>query len=261
MNATGTRADARFVGRTALVAGGASGIGAATVRRLADEGARVVIVDRDEARGTELAAALSGRGAFLPCDVRDTERIRTVCAEALATTDGELDYLVQCAGTFTRNGVLSTPAGDWDLVFQVNLRSQVFFIQACAEALIRRRGAVVNVASIEADRVQTTGAEATASYAASKAGVKMMSRSAAYDLGGRGVRVNTVDPGFIRTGFGGDITLFDTPPTATERMRRIVLERWGEPEDIASAITFLLSDDASYITGATLVVDGGWSVQ
>ena len=261
MNATDTRAHGRFGGRTALVVGGASGIGAATVGRLADEGARVVIVDRDEARGTEVAAALAERGSFLACDVRDTERIATVCAEALATTDGELDYLVQCAGTFTRNGVLSTPANDWDLVLEVNLRSQVFFIQACAEALVRRRGAVVNVASIEADQVLTTGAEATASYAASKAGVKMMSRSAAYDLGGRGVRVNTVDPGFTRTGFGGDIAVFDTPPTATERMRRILLERWGEPEDIASAITFLLSDDASYITGATLVVDGGWSVQ
>lgn len=254
------RAHERFGGRIAMVVGGGSGIGAATARRLAEEGARVVVVDRDARQGASVAGELAGRGSFLVCDVRDTDRIAAVCAEAIAG-EGGLDYLVQCAGTFTRHGIMSTGPADWDLVLEVNLRSQVFFIQSCADALAQRRGAVVNVASIEGDLVQASGAEATASYAASKAGVKMMSKSAAFDLGRRGVRVNTVDPGFTRTPFTGDVSAFETPPTASERMRRILLERWGEPEDMAGAITFLLSDDASYVTGTTLVVDGGWSVQ
>ena len=243
-----------------MVVGGAGGIGAATASRLAQEGARVVVVDRDAQRGAALVDGLRGRASFFACDVRDTDRIARVCAAAIAS-EGGLDYLVQCAGTFTRHSVMTTGRSEWDLVLEVNLRSQVFFIQACADALATRRGAIVNVASIEADLVQVSGSEATASYAASKAGVKMMSKSAAFDLGRRGVRVNTVDPGFTRTPFTGDVSAFETPPTATERMRRILLDRWGEPEDIAGAITFLLSDDASYVTGTTLVVDGGWSVQ
>ncbi len=257
MGTSDTRARGRFGGRVAMVVGGANGIGAATVCRLVSEGSRVVVVDRDEEAGR--AVADSG-ATFAVCDVRDPQQVATVVDEALHR-EGQLDYLVQTAGTFTPHGVLTTDAEQWDLVMEINLRSQVLFMQACADALAERGGAVVNVASIEADVLQVSGAQATASYAASKAGVRMASKSAAFDLAPRGVRVNTVDPGFIRTGFSGDVSLFDRPPTETERLRRILLGRWGEPEDVAGVITFLLSDDASYITGTGVVVDGGWTVQ
>ena len=255
-----TRARDRFGGRAALVVGGANGIGAATATRLVEEGARVVIADRDQEPGEALITKLAPNAVFVTCDVRDTDEIRRVATRAVEVHNG-LDYLVQTAGMFTRHGVLRTNREDWDRVMEVNLRSQVFFIQACADALAERRGAIVNVASIEADLVQASGPETTASYAASKAGVKMLSKSAAYDLAPRGVRVNVVDPGFIRTAFGGNLEMFDRPPTDTPRLRRILLQRWGEPEDVAAAITYLLSDDASYITGTSLVVDGGWSTQ
>jgi glucose 1-dehydrogenase/3-oxoacyl-[acyl-carrier protein] reductase len=254
------RARDRFNERAALVVGGANGIGAATAARLVEEGARVAIADRDKDVGEERATQLGPDAAFLECDVRDVDAIRRVSARAI-DLHGGLDYLVQTAGMFTWHGVLRTSPEDWDSVMEVNLRSQVFFIQACADALAERRGAIVNVASIEADILQVSGGEATASYSASKAGVKMMSKAAAHDLAPRGVRVNVVDPGFIRTGFVGNPEVFERPPTETPRLRRILLERWGEPEDIAAAITYLLSDDASYITGTSLVVDGGWTTQ
>jgi NAD(P)-dependent dehydrogenase (short-subunit alcohol dehydrogenase family) len=243
-----------------MVVGGANGIGRATVQRLNAEGARVVIVDRDEHQGTALAADSPREMTYISCDVRDPAQIKAAAHGGIEWGQG-LDYLVQTAGTFTPHGVLSTGSEDWDLVIEINLRSQVLFMQACAAALADRRGAIVNIASIEADVLQVGGSEATASYAASKAGVRMASKSAAYDLASRGVRVNTVDPGFIRTGFGGDPGFFDQDPRGSERFRRIVLGRWGEPEDVAAGIAFLLSDDASYITGISLVIDGGWTLQ
>jgi glucose 1-dehydrogenase/3-oxoacyl-[acyl-carrier protein] reductase len=243
-----------------MVVGGANGIGLATVHRLLSEGARVLVVDRDGDRGRELVGLGADPVRMITCDVRDPAQIDTAAADGVAWA-GRLDYLVQTAGTFTPDGVLTTSAEDWDLVMDINLRSEVLFMQKCADALSAQRGAIVNVASIEADVLQVRGTYATASYAASKAGVRMASRSAAFDLAPRGVRVNTVDPGFIRTGFGRDMSLFDQDPQASPRYKRIALGRWGEPEDVAAVIAFLLSDDASYITGTNIVVDGGWTLE
>ncbi len=250
----------RFEGRVGLITGGANGIGSATAVRLAAEGGQVAIVDLDEDAASALLAELPDGSAFIRADVADPAAITTAVRSCLGRF-GRLDQLVNCAGTFTPHGVLTTTPEDWDRVLAVNLRSQMLFIQECAPALVASRGAVVNISSLEAHILQVGGEEATASYAASKAGVTMMSKSAAYDLGASGVRVNVVAPGFVRTGFGGDPRLFEQDPADHERFRRILVRRWGEPEDVAAAIVFLLSDDASYITGTTLVVDGGWSVQ
>ena len=240
----------RLEGKIALVTGGASGIGAATARRLAAEGARVAIGDVNEDGARAVAGELDGFGCEL--DVTETGSVRAGVA-AVVDALGEIDVLVNNAGTDRFSFFVNTDEELWDFVLAVNLRGVLAVTHAVLPQMQERRtgGAIVNVAS-EAGRV---GSQGSVVYSAAKA---IARESARYR-----VRCNAVAPGPIET------PLFDSAPRVLgeigERLQRgmvdaTVLGRVGEPEEVAAAIAFLASEDASYVTGQTLNVSGGLSM-
>jgi 3-oxoacyl-[acyl-carrier protein] reductase len=245
-----------FDGRVALVTGGASGIGRACAWELARAGADLLVVDA--AAESQLAAAenllkgAGGRVVSFRADVREHAFAAQAVEETLARL-GRLDILVNAAGTTADAPLWEMPEEQWRLVLDTNLKGAFSYTQAAARHFRRTRaGRIVNVASIEAAR----GRFGLANYAASKAGLIALTRSAAAELGRYGVCVNAVSPGFIRTPLVERL-----PEEIRERAaRESVLGRMGEPEDVAHAVLFLCSERARHITGAVLNVDGGQSL-
>jgi len=247
----------RFEGKTALVTGGASGIGAATARRLAAEGARVAIGDLNEEGAIEVAADIDGFGCKL--DVTDTASVRTAVA-AIEQQLAPVDVLVNNAGTDLFSYFVNTDEGMWDFVLGVNLRGVLAVTHAVLPGMQERRsGSIVNVAS-EAGRV---GSQGSSIYSAAKAGVIGFTKAIARESARYRVRSNAVAPGPIET------PLLNAAPELLgelgERLKQgmvnqTVLHRSGEPEEVAAAIAFLASEDASYVTGQTLNVSGGLSM-
>jgi len=245
-------------GRVAIVTGGASGMGRATARLLADEGARVAVMDRSPGGAAAVAAeitAAGGTAAAWDVDVTDPEAVES--AIAAARTDlGPIDILINNAGISRPTSIDGDEFLDtWATTLAVNLTAHTTTIRACL-ADLRRDGAgrIVNVASTEG-----LGATAFISpYTASKHGVVGLTRSLAVELGPSGVTVNCVCPGPIRTAMTAAI-----PDEAKERFarRRVPLRRYGDPEEVAHATLSLVLPAASFITGAVLVVDGGLTVQ
>jgi 3-oxoacyl-[acyl-carrier protein] reductase len=240
-------ADAPFcslAGKTALVTGGSRGIGAAIVRELAAAGATVVLCYRS---GAEEAAALAGDvGArSVQADVCSPEE-----AARLVDDAGDVDILVNNAGV-TRDGLLARMSDDdWRTVIETNLSSVFYTCRAVTRPMMKKRaGTIVNVSSI----VGVHGNWGQTNYAASKAGIIGFTKSLARELGSRGVRANVVAPGYIDTRLTQVL-----PDEAKELMlRNTPLGRFGEPQDVARAVRFLCSDEASFITGEVLLVDGG----
>jgi len=235
---------ASLEGKTALVTGASKGIGRAIATELADAGASVVLGYRsgkDEAE--ELAGELGGRA--LQADVANPDEARRLVEEA-----GDLDILVNNAG-LTRDGVLARMSDDdWRTVLDTNLSSVFYTCRAVTRPMMRRRaGAIVNISSI----VGVHGNWGQTNYAASKAGIIGFTKSLARELGSRNVRANVVAPGYVKT------RLTDVlPEEATAAMLTSTpLGRLGEPGDVAGAVRFLCSDEASFITGEVLLVDGG----
>jgi 3-oxoacyl-[acyl-carrier protein] reductase len=231
-------------GRTALVTGASRGIGRAIATELARAGASVVLSYRTgEAEARALAAELGGRA--VQADVSDP-----ASAGALVEEAGELDILVNNAGV-TRDGLLVRMSDDdWRTVLETNLSSCFYTCRAAVRGMMKRRsGAIVNVSSI----VGLHGNWGQTNYAASKAGIIGFTKALARELGSRNIRANVVVPGYVRT------QLTDVlPEQATGAMLRSTpLGRLGDPEDVAGAVRFLCSDEASFITGAVLLVDGG----
>jgi 3-oxoacyl-[acyl-carrier protein] reductase len=231
-------------GKTALVTGASRGIGRAIASELAQAGASVVVGYRsgkDEAEA--LASELGGRA--VQADVANGEDAARLVAEA-----GDLDILVNNAG-LTRDGLLARmPDDDWRTVIETNLSSVFYTCRAVTRPMMKKRaGSIVNVSSI----VGVHGNWGQTNYAASKAGVIGFTKSLARELGSRGVRANVVAPGYVKT------QLTDVlPEEATQAMlQNTPLGRLGEPQDIAGAVRFLCSDEASFITGEVLLVDGG----
>ena len=231
-------------GKTALVTGGSRGIGRSVALELARAGANVVVGYRSEAGEAEAVASETG-GRAVQADVSDPEQ-----AKALVDEAGEIDVLVNNAGT-TRDGVLARMLDDdWRTVLETNLSSTFYTCRAAARGMMKRRGgAIVNVSSI----VGVHGNWGQTNYAASKAGIIGFTKSLARELGSRGVRANVVAPGYVKT------ALTDAIP---EEARATMLEntplgRLGDPENVAAAVRFLVSDEASFITGEVLLVDGG----
>jgi 2-hydroxycyclohexanecarboxyl-CoA dehydrogenase len=243
----------RFAGRTALVTGGASGIGAATARRLAAEGAIVAVADIDEVGAKTVADEVDGFALAL--DVTDTAAVREA-VPALEAELGPLDVLVNNAGGDRFVFFLESDEADWDAALDLNLRSVVAVTHAVLGGMCaRRQGAIVNVAS-EAGRVGTV---AGALYSAAKGGVIAFTKAVAREAISSGVRVNAVTPGPVDTPLlAGSVAGHPFGPALRQGMvDATVYGRPGRPEEVAAAIAYLASDDASFTTGHALPVSGG----
>ena len=244
----------RLEGRVALVTGGASGIGAATCRRLAAEGASVAVTDMNLEGANELASEIGGFPQEL--DVRSYDAAK----RAVAATEealGPVDILVNNAGYDEFQFFVNTDEGLWDRVLEVNLRGVIAVTHAVLPGMQERsRGRIVNVAS-EAGRV---GSHGSAAYSAAKGGVIGFTKAVARETGRYGITVNAIAPGPI------DTPLLRSAPEQLGEMgdriiesmtRQTVMRRLGQPEEVAATIAFLASDDASYVTGQALGVSGG----
>ena len=247
----------RLAGKVAIVTGGASGIGAATVRRLAAEGAAVVSADIDDDRGAALVAALDGgaRVRFQHCDVAELAQVEAAVAAA-ETHFGGLDIIHNNAAATGGGWVHEIDPQIWQQSLQVMLTGVFYGCRAAIPALLRRGGgAIVNTASIEA----FGGEMMAAPYTTAKAGVVNLTRTVAVEYGRRGIRANAICPGIVETPLYGIMEQF-ARRTRAEMEALSPLGRLLRPEEIAGVVAFLASDDASGINGAAVVVDGGTSV-
>ncbi|SFO12880.1 SDR family NAD(P)-dependent oxidoreductase [Amycolatopsis rubida] len=235
-------------GRVALVTGGTRGIGLATAKALAEAGATVVLTGRDESRAKEAAAA-AGASAGLALDVTDAKAVSTL-VRGVAKEHGKLDIVVANAGIM-EDALLGMIKEDLvDTTLSTNVAGTLHTVQAAARAMMRKKtGAIVVLASI----VGEYGSAGQTVYAASKAAVANIARSAAKELGRSGIRVNAVAPGVIDT----DLTAGLAEDAKADNIARTPLARLGAAEDVAKAIRFLVSDEASFVTGQVLGVDGG----
>ena len=233
----------RLQGLVAVVTGGASGIGAASATRLGAEGATVVTVDVAD-------------GADRRLDVRDEEAIAGLFADVVAQYS-RVDIVVNAAGVAGGGPVHILDETEWDRVVDINLKGTFLVAKHAAIAMLPlKSGSIVNIASIEG----LEGTEGGSSYNASKGGVVMLTKSIAIDYGRRGIRVNCICPGAIDTPMLRSIIDPDGMASYTERMREEhLLGRFGQASEVAAAVAFLASDDASFITGHALVVDGGFT--
>jgi meso-butanediol dehydrogenase/(S,S)-butanediol dehydrogenase/diacetyl reductase len=240
----------RFTDRVAIVTGGASGIGAASAAALAAEGARVVVADLDRERGPSVAREIGGRFEWV--DVADHGQVTRLLADT-ARTMGRLDVLVANAFATAFGSIESLGFAEWSRTIDVTLTPVFTGLRAAIPAMrAQGGGAVVNVASISG----LGGDRGLAAYNAAKAGVINLTRTAALELARTGIRVNAVCPGLIDT--PALQRAFSRLPEREAVARAAVpVGRFGRPEEVARAILFLASDDASYVTGTTLVVDGG----
>jgi 3-oxoacyl-[acyl-carrier protein] reductase len=236
--------------KVVVVSGGANGIGAEVSARLASEGARVVITDLNGAQAEAKAAAI---GAFgVPCDITSPEQCDNA-AQAAVEKFGRLDGVVNCAGISKPHDSVTLPPPEWARMVDVQLNGAFYFVQACARRMMETGGAIVFITS--------TNAEAAfprrAAYCCAKAGVAMLTKVLAIEWAEKGIRVNAVGPAYVAT----EMTLRNIAAGNVNEAQikaRIPLGRLAQPADVADAVSFLLSEKASFITGHSLYVDGGW---
>jgi 3-oxoacyl-[acyl-carrier protein] reductase len=243
-----------LTGKVALVTGASRGLGEFTARRLHEAGASIVINYYPDAEGahaklaSEVVSSLGARAVAIGADVSQKEAVGRMIAEIVARLGG-LDIVVNNAGILRDRSVAKMSEEDWNAVVQTNLGG-VFHVCQEAARVLREGGRVINIGSISG----SMGFYGQANYAAAKAGVAAMGRVLSRELAKRRITVNTVAPGVVLTDMGKSI-----PETAREEMlRSIPLGRFGDPVEISNAVLFLASDLASYITGQTLQVNGGW---
>lgn len=259
-----TTSSARFTGRKALVTGGASGIGLATARRLAQEGAAVSILDARgdaalEAAESVRAAVAGARVVGIACDVSNESSV----VDAVGRTSAELggiDVAVTCAG-IARHGVFhQLTLDEWSSVIGVNLDGTFLPLKhAIPHMLEAGRGAIVTIGSV----ASLVAAGRSASYEASKGGVLLLTKAIAVEYVDRNIRANCVCPGLVATGLGANTVALhgksSTESTAHASRVRVPMERAADPSEIAAAVAFLCSDEASFLTGAAIPVDGGYT--
>jgi 3-oxoacyl-[acyl-carrier protein] reductase len=248
----------RLTGKVAFVTGSGRGIGAATARRLAADGATVAVVDLTEPDTADTVTAIRDAGGTamgIGCDVSQTEQVEAAVDRATEALGG-FDILVNNAGVIRDNLLFKMTDEDWDTVLAVHLRGAFLCSRAAQRRMVEQKsGKIVNLSSTSA-----LGNRGQANYSAAKAGIQGFTRTLAIELGPFGINVNAVAPGFIATAMtdatarrmGVEPEQFREGAAAAVPLRRI-----GDPEDIASVVSFLVSDDASYISGQTIYVDGG----
>ena len=245
----------RLDSRTAVITGGCSGIGLATARRFAEEGARVVIADIDDERGPEVATELDG--LYVRTDVTDKEQVDALFARAKETY-GSVDVAFNNAGISPPDddSILDTDLDAWRRVQEVNLTSVYLCCKAALPYMLeQKRGSIINTASF----VAVMGAATSQiSYSASKGGVLSMSRELGVQFAREGVRVNALCPGPVNTPLLQELFAKD-PERAARRLVHVPMGRFAEPDEIANAVLFLASDESSFITASTFLVDGGIS--
>jgi 3-oxoacyl-[acyl-carrier protein] reductase len=242
-----------LTGKLALVTGATGGIGQSIVKALVNQGAKVIMVGRNEEKLQNLKQELSDKVYSLICDFNDDSQINSLIENA-EKQFGNIDILVCNAGITKDNLALRIKDEDWDIVIQMNLTSTFKLNRAAIKSMMKRRyGRIINISSV----IGLSGNAGQSNYAASKAGIIAMSKSIAKEVASRGITINCVAPGYI-----------DTPMTEVlgddiknSIIAHIPLGRIGTPQDVANTVLFLASDESSYVTGHTLSVNGGMLMQ
>ncbi len=241
-----------LTGKTALVTGASGGIGRAIAEALHAQGATVALSGTREAALREVAAALGGRVHILPCDLGDGAAVDALIGQAEAAM-GQVDILVNNAGVTRDNLAMRLKDEDWDMVIDINLKAAFKLSRGVLRGMMKRRfGRIVSITSV----VGVTGNPGQANYAASKAGLIGMSKSMAQEVASRNITVNAVAPGFIETAMTDAVA----GPARETLIGRIPAGRMGSGPDVAAAVVYLASDEAGYVTGQTLHVNGGMAM-
>jgi len=248
-----------LTGKVALVTGASSGIGRASAFALARQGAKVALaarrVEKLEALASEIKTA-GGEAITIPTDVLKQEDVKNAVEKTVATY-GRLDILLNNAGIGSIEQTLEMTSDGWDNVVNTNLKSYFFIAQAAAKEMIKNKfGRIINIASILSGGVGS-GMAGAVNYCASKGGVVSMTEALADEFASQGVTVNAIGPGFIETEMTEAVK--NMPDFYNGLIARIPMKRFGKAEEIAATVVYLASDEASYTTGATLYIDGGWT--
>lgn len=244
----------RLENKVALISGGARGMGAVEAKLFASEGAKVIIGDMLEAEGHQVEAEINEAGGecvFVPLDVSDEDAWERAVNEAVSRY-GKLDILVNNAGIYRANTVEDTSSAEWDQVMDVNAKGVFLGIRYAIPAMRKAGGgSIVNISSVAG----LAGSRRTSAYNASKGAVRLLTKSTALQYASEGIRANSVHPGTIETPMTEGFLADDEQ--REDRMNRTPLGRLGRPEDVAYGALYLASDEASFVTGSELVIDGG----
>jgi NAD(P)-dependent dehydrogenase (short-subunit alcohol dehydrogenase family) len=244
----------RLEGKMAIITGAASGIGLACARRFAAEGASVIGIDRQACDDWDAAMQAAPASRLHQADVTDPDALAEVARQTIFELGG-IDILVTAAGIGEGGPVNMLEEASWDRVIDVNLKGTFLAIRAVIDNMIERRtGSIITIASVEG----INGTEGGSAYNASKGGVVLLTKNVAIDYGRLGIRCNTICPGFIDTPLLNSV-MDNMPEFRADVEKQVKLGRFGAADEIAGAACFLASDDASYVTGHSLVVDGGYT--